>query len=120
MANFSTTFRDFTRIAVPYYRSEDRWVGRVLLASVIALLNDGARDWPSAIPVSGPVDTALLLRQFRMAAVWAGRCRPGAFRAGNGERSATVELDGEMAGLVLAVVVDAAGHLRQADLLLRP
>ena len=37
MANFSTTFRDFTRIAVPYYRSEDRWAGRVLLASVIAL-----------------------------------------------------------------------------------
>ena len=90
------------------------------LESLISLLNGGARDWPSAIPVSVQVDTALLLRQFRMAAAWAGRCHPGAFRAGNGERSTSVELDGETARLVLAVVVDAAGHLRQADLTLRP
>ena len=90
------------------------------LESLISLLNGGARDWPSAILVSVQVDTALLLRQFRMAAAWAGRCHPGAFRAGNGERSTSVELDGETARLVLAVVVDAAGHLRQADLTLRP
>ena len=90
------------------------------LESLISLLNGGARDWPSAIPVSVQVDTALLLRQFRMAAAWAGRCHPGAFRASNGERSTSVELDGETARLVLAVVVDAAGHLRQADLTLRP
>ena len=90
------------------------------LESLISLLNGGARDWPSAIPGSVQVDTALLLRQFRMAAAWAGRCHPGAFRAGNGERSTSVELDGETARLVLAVVVDAAGHLRQADLTLRP
>jgi putative ATP-binding cassette transporter len=37
MANFKTTVKDFTRIAVPYFRSEDRWAGRVLLASVIFL-----------------------------------------------------------------------------------
>jgi putative ATP-binding cassette transporter len=37
MANFKTTFKDFTHIAVPYFRSEDRWAGRVLLASVISL-----------------------------------------------------------------------------------
>src|SRR5215470_17981005 len=37
MAYFSSTYKDFTRIAVPYYRSEDRWAGRVLLAAVIAL-----------------------------------------------------------------------------------
>jgi len=37
MANFSNTYRDFTRIAVPYYRSEDKWAGRALLAAVIAL-----------------------------------------------------------------------------------
>ena len=91
-----------------------------ILESLISLLNDGARDWPSAIPVSVQVDTALVLRQFRMAAAWAGRCHPGAFRAGNGERGTSVELDGETARLVLAVVVDAAGHLRQADLTLRP
>jgi CubicO group peptidase (beta-lactamase class C family) len=94
-------------------------LGRTL-ESLLSLLNDGARDWPSAMPVSGPVDTARLLRQFRMAAAWAGRCRQGAFRAGNGDRSTTVELDGETARLVLAVAVDAAGHLRQADLMLIP
>jgi putative ATP-binding cassette transporter len=37
MANFRTTLKDFSRIAVPYYRSEDRWAGRVLLFAVIAL-----------------------------------------------------------------------------------
>jgi putative ATP-binding cassette transporter len=37
MANFKNTYRDFSRIAVPYFRSEDRWAGRVLLASVISL-----------------------------------------------------------------------------------
>jgi CubicO group peptidase (beta-lactamase class C family) len=94
-------------------------LGRVL-ASLISLLNDGARDWPSALPVSGPVSTGLLLRQLRMAGAWAGRCRPGVFRAGDGERSTTVELDGETARLVLAVAVDAAGHLRAADITLAP
>jgi serine-type D-Ala-D-Ala carboxypeptidase/endopeptidase len=94
-------------------------LGRTL-ESLISLLNDGALDWPSAIPVSGPVDTALLLRQFRMAAAWAGRCRPGAFRAGSGDQSTTVELEGATARLLLAVAVDAAGHLRQADLMLIP
>jgi hypothetical protein len=94
-------------------------LGRVL-TSLISLLNDGASDWPSALPVSGPVDTGLLLRQLRMAGAWAGRCHQGAFRAGDGERSTTVELDGETARLVLAVAVDAAGHLRQADIMLNP
>jgi putative ATP-binding cassette transporter len=37
MANFRSTVKEFTRIAVPYYRSEDRWAGRVLLVTVIAL-----------------------------------------------------------------------------------
>jgi putative ATP-binding cassette transporter len=37
MANFRRTARDFAHIAVPYFRSEDRWAGRVLLASVISL-----------------------------------------------------------------------------------
>ena len=55
-----------------------------------------------------------------MAGAWAGRCRLGAYRAGNGELSTTVELDGETARLVLAVEVDAAGHLRQADIMLSP
>jgi CubicO group peptidase (beta-lactamase class C family) len=91
-----------------------------LLDSLVALLNDGARDWPSALPVSALVATGVLLRRFRMAAAWAGRCRPGAFRAGDGESHATVELDGETAALVLAVAVGADGTLRQADIALGP
>ena len=37
MANFQNTAREFRCIAVPYFRSEDRWAGRALLAAVIAL-----------------------------------------------------------------------------------
>ena len=37
MANFRNTAREFRCIAVPYFRSEDRWAGRALLAAVIAL-----------------------------------------------------------------------------------
>jgi vitamin B12/bleomycin/antimicrobial peptide transport system ATP-binding/permease protein len=37
MANFKTTYKDFTGIAFPYFWSEDRWAGRVLLSAVIAL-----------------------------------------------------------------------------------
>jgi hypothetical protein len=104
-------------LAVP--PAPDAPLGRVMEA-LVSLLNAGARDWPAALPVSGRVATGLLLRRLRMAGAWAGRCRPGAYRAGNGERSITVELDGETARLVLAVEVDAAGHLRQADILLTP
>ena len=91
-----------------------------MLASLVSLLNDGAPGWPSTLPVSSEVDTGLLLRQLRMAGAWAGRCRPGAFRAGNGETTSTVELDGEHARLVLAVVTDLDGQLNQADILLCP
>jgi putative ATP-binding cassette transporter len=37
MANFKNTAREFAHIAVPYFRSEDRWAGRVLLFAVISL-----------------------------------------------------------------------------------
>jgi CubicO group peptidase (beta-lactamase class C family) len=97
----------------------DAPLGRVL-DSLVSLLNSGARDWPRALPVSGEVDTALLLRQFRMAGAWAGRCRQGVFRAGNGETGTTVELEGERARLVLTVVAGGAGQLRQAEILLSP
>jgi hypothetical protein len=55
-----------------------------------------------------------------MAAAWAGTCRLGAFRAGNGETSTTVELDGETGRLLLTAVISPAGQLRQAGLLVRP
>ncbi|HZP09066.1 ABC transporter ATP-binding protein/permease [Methyloceanibacter sp.] len=37
MANFRNTGRNFTHIAAPYFKGDDRWPGRILLASVIAL-----------------------------------------------------------------------------------
>jgi putative ATP-binding cassette transporter len=37
MANFRNTTRNFTRIAVPYFKGDDRWPGRILLIAVIAL-----------------------------------------------------------------------------------
>jgi CubicO group peptidase (beta-lactamase class C family) len=104
-------------LAVP--PAPDAPLARVL-DSLVSLLNSGARDWPRSLPVSGDVDTALLLRQFQMAGAWAGRCRPGVFRAGNGETSTTVELEGERARLVLAVVAGGAGQLRQAEIMLSP
>ncbi|HEY1345206.1 MAG TPA: serine hydrolase domain-containing protein, partial [Streptosporangiaceae bacterium] len=104
-------------LAVP--PAPDAPLARVL-DSLVSLLNSGARDWPRSLPVSGDVDTALLLRQFQMAGAWAGRCRPGVFRAGNGETSTTVELEGERARLVLAVVAGGAGQLRHAEIMLSP
>jgi putative ATP-binding cassette transporter len=37
MANFRNTTRNFTRIAVPYFKGDDCWPGRILLIAVIAL-----------------------------------------------------------------------------------
>jgi putative ATP-binding cassette transporter len=37
MANFRNSVKEFTRIAAPYFRSEDRWAARGLLIAVIAL-----------------------------------------------------------------------------------
>jgi CubicO group peptidase (beta-lactamase class C family) len=91
-----------------------------VLTGLVALLNDGATAWPPGVPAAAPVDTGLLLRQFRMAAAWAGHCVPAALRAGNGESTATIQLTGESGTLSLAVTVDpAAGHLQEADILLR-
>jgi CubicO group peptidase (beta-lactamase class C family) len=104
-------------LAVP--PAPDAQLGRVISA-LISLLNGGARDWPPALPVAGPVVTGVLLRQFRMAAAWTGPCRLGAFRAGNGETSTMVELEGETGRLLLSVVISPAGHLRQADILVCP
>jgi putative ATP-binding cassette transporter len=37
LAGFRNSAREFKRIAFPYFRSEDRWAGRVLLLTVIGL-----------------------------------------------------------------------------------
>ena len=80
-------------------------------------LSDSAPSWPAELPVSGLVDSGLLLRQLRMARAWAGVCRPGAFCGGNGQTSTVVELDGEHAGLTLAVELDGGQRsLRRVDI----
>ena len=37
MTGFASTLATIRRLAMPYFRSEDRWSGRVLLAAVIAI-----------------------------------------------------------------------------------
>jgi hypothetical protein len=91
------------------------------LQAIIDLLNSSVaadvRSWPAELPVSGLVDTGLLLRQLRMASAWAGTCQPGAFCGGNGQTSTVVELDGEYAGLTLAVELEPGQQaLRRAEI----
>ena len=51
-----------------------------------------------------------------MAAVWAGRCHVGAFKAGDGTASVAAELAGEHATITLALVIDPETRLlRMAD-----
>ncbi|HEY0719144.1 MAG TPA: hypothetical protein VGD68_16140, partial [Streptosporangiaceae bacterium] len=88
------------------------------LAAVIGLLNDGAAPWPESLPAAPSLDTALVLRQLRMAAAWAGASRPEAFRAGDGAASVTIELAGEFAPILLAVAVSGDGLLQQAEVML--
>jgi hypothetical protein len=86
------------------------------LDDLLAFLNGTDRTWPPSIPADATVDTHLLARRLRMAAAWAGRCRLGAYRAGDGTASVTTELVGEHAKLTLAVLIDPdSGLLRQAD-----
>jgi CubicO group peptidase (beta-lactamase class C family) len=89
-----------------------------LVALLNFLLNDPFADWPADLPVAGPADTGLLLRRLRMAAAWAGRCRPGAWCGGNGESRTVLELEGEHARLTLAVDVDPDGQLRRVEITL--
>ena len=91
------------------------------LESLLSLLNGDVAGWPPSLPVPGSLDTERLARQFRMAAAWAGRCRLGALRAGNGETAATTEIDGETGRLVLAISIDpAVPLLHQVDLFVQP
>jgi len=96
-----------------------------LLDALIGLLNDGSAiggpQWPDWLPVADDVDTTQLGRRLGVAAAWAGRCTAGAFRAGDGETSATVELEGPLGRAVLAITVDEQTELlRQAEITLLP
>jgi hypothetical protein len=89
------------------------------LDALLAWMNGSERGWPARIPVAGTVDAGLLARRFRMGSAWAGPCRPGVWRAGDGAATTAVELAGQHATLTLSLVVDpVSGLLRQADILL--
>ena len=91
-------------LTVPPAAGSPLWrQAQALIDLLNASLDGGPQPWPAELPVSGLVDTGLLLRQLRMASAWAGACRPGAFCGGNGHTSTVVQLDGEHAGLTLAV-----------------
>ncbi len=89
---------------------------RVALDAVVDWMNAGQSEWPPSVPVAGGVDTGLLGRRLRMAAVWAGPCRVGAVKAGDGAATVAVELVGEHATITLALVIDPETRLlRMAD-----
>ena len=92
-----------------------------MLDSLIGMINEGAAQWPDWLSAAGDVDTAAVARRLRVAAAWAGRCTAGAFRAGDGETSTTVELEGQSGRVLLAISVAEEGDLlRQADITLLP
>jgi hypothetical protein len=86
------------------------------LESLVTWLNSGSPSWPESVPVAGGANAGLLTRRLRMAAAWTGTVGTGAYRAGDGAASVTVELDGEHAPALLTLVVDpATGAVRAAD-----
>jgi serine-type D-Ala-D-Ala carboxypeptidase/endopeptidase len=91
---------------------------QALITLLNSLPNAPSAPWPPGLPVADGTDTGLLLRRLRMAAAWAGPCRPGAWRGGDGEFATTVELDGEHARILLAVAVDPEGRLARVELTL--
>jgi CubicO group peptidase (beta-lactamase class C family) len=89
------------------------------LDAVVEWLNDPGQEWPSSVPVAPSADAGLIDRRLRMAAAWAGKCTAGAFQAGSGTASVTVELVGEHATVTLSLLVNrGTGELRQADVTL--
>jgi CubicO group peptidase (beta-lactamase class C family) len=88
-----------------------------VLNSVVGWMNDGSSAWPASIPVAAGTGTGTVSRRLRMAAVWAGWCSTGVYRAGDGASTVSVDLAGEHATVVLSLSVDpATGELRQADI----
>jgi hypothetical protein len=90
-----------------------------VLSAVVAWMNSGSAAWPADVCAAPGADATLLSRRLRMAAAWAGKCRPGAFAFGDGSASASVELHGEHATVVLTLVVDpVTAELRSAEVIL--
>jgi CubicO group peptidase (beta-lactamase class C family) len=86
---------------------------------LVAVLNDGAREWPAGLPAA--VSTDHILRQLRLAAAWTGPCAPGGWLAGDGSTTATLELTGPSGRAALSVEVGRAGLvLQRAEASLQP
>lgn len=82
------------------------------LTRVIGWLNGG-----EPVPAGEGLDPTLAARQVGSAGAWAGTCRPGPCRGGNGTSTVTVELIGEHASLTLTIGIDpAAGLLHRLDI----
>jgi CubicO group peptidase (beta-lactamase class C family) len=90
-----------------------------ILDAVIAWLNSGSMSWPESVTVVPGTDVTLLTRRLRMTAAWTGAVTIGAYRAGDGAASVTVELSGEHANASLTLLADSAtGALRGVDAVL--
>ena len=86
------------------------------LHAIVAWLNSGERSWPESVAVASDANAGLLSRRLRMAAAWTGAVATGAYRAGDGAASVTVELAGDYAAGLLTLLVDpSTGTLRAAD-----
>ena len=86
---------------------------------MVGWLNDPGQEWPSSVPVAASANAGLIARRLRMAAAWAGKSVLGAWQAGSGTASVTVELVGEHATVTLSLLVNrGTGELRQADVTL--
>ena len=89
------------------------------IRTLVAALNDGAREWPAGLPAA--VSTDHTLRQLRLAAAWTGPCAPGGWLAGDGSTTATIELAGPSGRAVLTVEVSRTGLvLQRAEVSLQP
>ena len=77
-------------------------------------------DWINGgdpVPMGEGLDAALTSRRVRSAGAWAGTCRPGPCRAGDGASMITVDLAGEHASFTLTIGIDpATGLLHRLDL----
>jgi hypothetical protein len=95
-------------VAIP--PDPDSPLGRAL-AALVGVVTAEAGDWPEGLAVAGGLRTAELLRQLRMAAVWAGSCTLDSYLAGDGATTSTVRLAGDSGRVDLALEVGGTGQL---------
>lgn len=79
------------------------------VSTLITAMNAGEDGWPAGLRTAASVDTEALMRQLRIAAVWAGHCRLDGYVAGDGETATTVRLAGETGKVILSVAASGSG-----------